>query len=864
MVNRIFKKIIFFVTIIFFVNFISADFTVGNLSHFIEKSYGPGEIISGWANISLNNEPANSVLKSFFNNDATNSINLFDLIKKISNSNFIYNCDPLDCKSDYAGIAGTGESSKTINLQAGNYSIIGFNITNKNPIKSIDFFSIKVLSNSLESSNLPLSIDILNDGQIDWQTTVESFNFNNPNQGCYVEDSSILPAPITTEKFCEKMTLSQSPSIYLGANLIGGGVSANFIMSIVDVGNTIAEGTCTVAVNGNGAMGCVPANFPINQQGDYFVCIKAKDSTSSNKYSINSETNNPCGFVGTYSGVYNYDFNIFTQTKKYASGSSVGTITINDTNLYNQNIKDEVQNYISSKYNNNCSNGCIIPIKFTSRIDQTLSITEPLINYTAAIYALSEVKLYNIEETPAKISSGFQKLFLDEAGFSVPTDYGNKTISIMLNNNPLFSETISVEKVPLIKYLIPQKTAVGYPTRFVIVANSTGNITKYNWEFGDGNSENTTTNELVYTYSSEGNYDLKITAFDSKGKKSSKTFTVEVDPASEIVPVLLEKANSNLANIKQQIISSDFSQFEQNQINKILNINGIENNLSQIGNASLVAASEQDYQTILGNLLMINIPNSIETTASSKGVVFYPQPESINLDILQNIGRGNESTAGQEDAYKNAILAWEEANLNVTLVYHQISSVYDNYEEPLLNTFDFIITQYNESSNPYLIIKDMNNLNFNQDYSSTENSGYTYITLNQPQQEIVFSTSEDVGLINLPAFISPKISELSLEGVNIPEFQKGLNKWIFFAIIVMLIILVGIGIWVVIRMWYKRKYENYLFKNRNNLYNLINYIYAEKKKGTEEKEIKARLKKTGWNSEQVNYALKKYSGKKIV
>ena len=158
----------------------------------------------------------------------------------------------------------------------------------------------------------------------------------------------------------------------------------------------------------------------------------------------------------------------------------------------------------------------------------------------------------------------------------------------------------------------------------------------------------------------------------------------------------------------------------------------------------------------------------------------------------------------------------------------------------------------------------MNNLNFNQDYSQTENSGYTYITLNQPQQEIVFSTSEDVGLINLPAFISPKISELSLEGVNIPEFQKGLNKWIFFAIITLLIILVGIGIWVVIRMWYIKRYENYLFRNRNNLYNLVNYINAEKRKGTEEREIRSKLKKAGWNSEQVNYALKKYLGKKII
>ena len=863
MVKRIFKRIIFFFVIIFFVNFISANFIPGSLNHSVENSYGPGDNIRGWANLSLSNEPINSILKSSFGDGTTNSVSLFDLVNKSLNLNFTYTCNPLDCKSDYAEIGGTREISKTINLKAGNSSIIGFNITNKNIIRSIDFFSIKILSDSLESSNLPLSIDILNDGQVDWQTTTASPNFNSPNQGCYVEDSSILPAPITTEQFCEKMTISPSPSIYLGANVMGSG-SASFVMSIVDVGNTIAEGTCTIAVRENGTVGCSPTNFPINQNGDYFVCIKAKDSTSSNKYSVNSETNNPCGFAGAYSKFYNYDFDIFTQTKKYASGSATGAVTLNDTNIYGQSIKDEVQNYLSSRYGNNCSNGCIIPIKFSSGIDQTLTITEPKIDYTAAIYAPSETNLYDIKETPTKISSSFQKLFLDEAGFKVPNNYGNYTFSISLDNNFLFSEKIAVEKVPSIKYLVPQKTAVEYPTRFVVTTNSTNNVTVYNWDFGEGNTQNTTNNEVVYTYSSEGSYNLKITVFDSKGKKSSKTFTIEVDPASVAVPALLEKESYNLASIKKQIISSSFSGFEKSQINHLLNLDEIKNNITSLESAASTASSEQDYQAILGSLLRINIPNSIEITASGSGVVFYPQPENINLNILQNIGGGNESTTGKEDAYKNAILAWEEANLNVTLVYHQISSIYDGYDEPLLNTFDFSITQYNESSNSYLIIKDMNNLNFNQDYSQTENSGYTYITLNQPQQEIIFGTSEDVGLINLPAFISPKISDLSLEGVNVPGFQKGLNKWIFFAIIVILIILVGIGIWLVIRMWYIKRYENYLFKNRNNLYNLVNYINAEKRKGTEEREIRSKLKKAGWNSEQVNYALKKYLGKKII
>ena len=68
-------------------------------------------------------------------------------------------------------------------------------------------------------------------------------------------------------------------------------------------------------------------------------------------------------------------------------------------------------------------------------------------------------------------------------------------------------------------------------------------------------------------------------------------------------------------------------------------------------------------------------------------------------------------------------------------------------------------------------------------------------------------------------------------------------------------------IWVILQIWYTRKYENYLFKDRNNLYNLVNYIETEKKKEMGEKDIISKLKKSGWTSEQLRYALRKYAGK---
>jgi len=63
MVNE-FRKIICLIAIIFLLNFISASFTNGNLGYSIDKIYPPNGMINGWLNISLSNEPTNSILRN--------------------------------------------------------------------------------------------------------------------------------------------------------------------------------------------------------------------------------------------------------------------------------------------------------------------------------------------------------------------------------------------------------------------------------------------------------------------------------------------------------------------------------------------------------------------------------------------------------------------------------------------------------------------------------------------------------------------------------------------------------------------------------------------------------------------------------
>ena len=80
--------------------------------------------------------------------------------------------------------------------------------------------------------------------------------------------------------------------------------------------------------------------------------------------------------------------------------------------------------------------------------------------------------------------------------------------------------------------------------------------------------------------------------------------------------------------------------------------------------------------------------------------------------------------------------------------------------------------------------------------------------------------------------------------------------------VILLLFILGIILWVVLHAWYKKKYENYLFKNKNNLYNLFTWIENAKKRGLGEKESRSQLRKAGWTSEQLRYALRKHGGKR--
>ena len=215
---------------------------IGNLSHSITTQYGPSEHIKGWINISLENEPTNSLFE--INGDPRS---LIDLLNK--NTGFQKTCNPLNCETDYS--ANNPQTEKTFSLDKGESTIFGFKFTGD--FIAVDAIKFTLVSDAHSSCDNQLKIDFFNDGIIDVRNnkivyaplcgpTFKSY-------GCFNEGESI-PEPIIDETpYCQRIRLTESPGFKLGAWVkkisTGGG---ELKMELYD-NSGVSKKTCTLPMD---------------------------------------------------------------------------------------------------------------------------------------------------------------------------------------------------------------------------------------------------------------------------------------------------------------------------------------------------------------------------------------------------------------------------------------------------------------------------------------------------------------------------------------------------------------------------------------------------------------------------------------
>jgi len=832
--------------VILFVGFISADFTIeniGNQSHSINKEYCALDDIQGWINISLINEPTDSKFNDSFGNAPT----LLDLLQ---GNTYSYNCTPSDCSPDYS--ATSPLTTKSFILDKGKSKLVGFKLTeNLDSINSVDF---QVDSNASSDCENQLEINFFNNNKfvIKNNKSSEGGCPSLKSYGCFT--TGITEVDLESTPFCQRINFSESPGFEIGAWVKGTGTH-DVKMKILNLngGNSLAECTLSGITSKGKEVNC-SVNFEVKKLQEYYVCIYATDDE---EYTTLKNSSNDCAFQGNPPGTEQVSYQIFAQGKKFATPE---TLYIANEQEGSKDLNVLFKDYIETKYGSlDCSAGCVIPINITSYQDsQNITLSDLELKYSSSGTS-TERNFFDLIGTPAKVNSGFGKLFLNFGNFSVSGKPGNYNYSLEFNGQEIFNESIAVKNISM--RLFPTATAFGVPTTFKLIINPAQNITSYFWEFGDDKNATTTLNKVEHTYDSFGIKQAKVAITTTSGISFSKTYPIIVNSPEQYINTQIISSQSKIDKINSKI--SLFSTFEKTEIQNKLNLSSIKRKLDKIKTENTAAVNESDYILIVNKILALEeIPDSIEITKQSlTPFTLLPKPENIDLDLLED--SYNETyNSSNEQAYLDAIQAWNLKNIETKMDFKEISVTHGTDIEPLLSFVKLNINKKNDSK-AYLFLLKFEKMNFKNSRIFNRNSDYVSIAL-ADSTTIEFSTTEEIEFMELPYFISPAISELSIVKTNYKIDSSFLisKKWIIFGLIVAVLIISGAIIFFILKAWYKKRYETHLFKDRNNLYNLITYINNAKTKGLSDDKIINSLKKAKWNSEQIRYGMRKYVGKK--
>ncbi len=859
--SRVMKKELIFVILFVFLlayitNLAGADFSYINSN--IQSNYIGGQNIVGTLNISLQNEPSNALLTSNLNGN----ISLLNFLQNNSlTEGKDYNCSSPNCLAGYS-LSGTGIMN--LPLSSNGDTSIGFKLTGTNV--QVTKASISLASNIGSSCSNELQANILGNDSI-W---LQSGNYINQtcgvaNRGCFdmsAADKSWIT--LGQDEFCERINLPVAPAFQVGAQIkMDNGASGNIIMNLFD-SNWNNKGTCTLPVMTQTVqnVSCVMA-APNSVAQNYFLCISNNGASG---FYVDSEGSSPvCGNSGTNFNNYVIDYDVYAQALKFASPNLI----INETN-YQQatgnSLAGVIDNYISGQYNRDCSgNGCIIPIELLSTDAQSLNITNAEVDYMKAGTGSSTTQqnsVYSLQKTNSTLNSGQLSLDLSKSGISIPLSTNATVLQLYLNGAQVLPNSQNINITNGFDFnLTPQNALIGVNTIFYLTSLS--NIISVLWKFGDG-SNNIVTNitNVNHRYNREGQYNLEADATSFSGLTIDKNITVTVGDPKTSASVLLQQSQNGIGNVSLELNSYD--SWIKTAISNNINltdatsyVNTLQDSYNNNGN----------YSDIVNALVALQIPDAILT--SNLGTL----PLAVGFNNIDPsyalVLAGNDSSSAsssQLDELKQNIINWNFNNYNTTVDYKVISEQIGDSSQPIYTYFRVTINSGADAGNANLIINyPESGIIFKQNYGAvTINSGSSSVTsipITSGTGTIEFLLPGEVQVSELGAYISPGLDKLGYS--NTPASQVPQNTrpwtatWLYILLAVALIV-----VYISLQEWYKKRYESHLFKNRDDLYNLVNFIYNSRASGMSDNDIRKKLSSYNWKSEQISYSFRKIDGKR--
>lgn len=845
----------------------------------IVNSYEIGDNVEGIITLSIDEESSISEVRSVFSGDETGSIELLELLQKHDNLDFT--CDPSTCDSSYETI-GSFVSSKTINLV--NKKTLGIIVSGDDvDVKS---FTFDLSSNSGESCGNQLAIDLTDDNKINWENNNALITACGVDQtsSCYQQGSFNDWARLDQVPYCEKIVLSKAPAFEVNA-FIRADNGASFETDILKASlyNNKNEkvGECNLKKpSETGSKEFCTINYVAKENQDYFACVSLKGGVSipitEPAYWVQARLTGEekCGIFGDPSEATAFvgDYNIKAHSKKYAS---VGSLTFDQT-LFNEQNQDSIvayiNDYLDEIYQGSCPNsGCVIPITF-SGINQELVLSNILVDYSSSSASLiSTTKIIEIETTPARINSMNTTIDLSLAGFSVPNNVSDYELELFIGNELITSRNISVlqKQPPFIEQIYPKIISAGNPTTFTAFIDSDVNLSgiSFEWDFGDNSTIITTsTNKIQHTYNKVGSFVLKVTSKNGLIELGTLNFNVLVITPIEAINATLADLNDKLKELEDDINSLP-EEYQEIVIERGIDIGSLKTSVKSIEdnyNFLIIGTNTQDndYVNLILELNLIEIPESIGPSKTADLPLAFDVNDIILDDVVDLFNEFYIS--GKEDEYENAIVFWYLDNINANLKQKSYTINYDSYKEDLITEFELQINpRGSQTGTAYLIIEqDKDEIIFSENYDLFDESGVTGIELDLSRtNNIKFAIEGNINVFGITMYIVPELSVLGIrESIFIPSGPGFFPRFLVGTIIALIVTL---GIYIFLQEWYKRNYEKYLFKNKNNLYNLLYFIKNAKTKGMKESVIVSKLRKSKWRKEQIIYAMKKFKGQRV-
>lgn len=855
------NKLVFLFAILLVFSFVSAADSVKfffGKTNYAGNELFDGDLVINYSSADITEEVKGDVLDCGSYSEKT--IKLIDLLDKAG----IYD------GPEKKYVAGESKNSIVINLDNSTNRVFGVYTNDE-----IDSFKFNIYGSA---SNV--FIDVGNDNLNDWKYTYgfagwKDIIHSEEYPGNYDLNDIIEYNP--NREVCEDFNVSfenLTNSLNLQVNAIvksvssGGTLNAKIgskTCSFSGIGNSWTNVSCNMTLDVNN----------IDSPYNFEVCL----TSGSNSFRIPQKT-------GT-------DFHYFSLKDSYNYVDLVEVpVTISDSRL-KKVLNDYYDDYCDEEW-------CVIPLKLSVLNEGNVNIDNLVLGFGGS----TSNNFYEVSSENIELNLTEELIPLDLFDDLRTPDVNKKQICTLKisydsdNYQAKFNMSVGpTVRINVISYYVGKNLPVEFDG-----SNSGPNITKYSWDFGDG--DNATGSKVNHTFDSYGNYTVKLTVKDVNGVESSKEITIYVLSLEEYLDdqfeSIIKNVDSSISYLNLQ--TGDTKEFIElmgykTKVTQIkTRVSQLKNNFTAIKGSS-ITNKDAEYSKIANEVsgFSEDVVLKIVKTGSKnvKNLILLTPDDIFGYGSKKNITPG----------YQDALYDFNKDNVNVdmSMIRFYVTSLAGNDYFALVKKTVSVTGGKNN-----IIIEDLREYDINEVYTnfskdiaseviynsmSSASMSFSYIVKTEGLSEIKSIVFSDVQVekefycfnqgVNCQSycgdgacdiFLDFNIDESDVEGDNYCETdcKREVSVWKyvflfvgFFFLLIYLFLYKGPGsfkhisnritYWLINRR---------LFMSEKDRLALHQFVVNAFRKGYNEIQIRQALLKRGWNNKQISSIMENYIKKR--